>query len=136
MLDPIQDSVTSSESSLWTWFGVVQAETRSADESMRCLSAISDRRQNARIASKHSLVGKSSVFSCSLCKRSDNSAHSNRNFSRLCSASVDAAAACGFSRLRCSIHSRAAASLVVGIPRVTMRWMLLLEVFNFLLSSR
>ncbi len=65
MLDPIQDSVTSSESSLWTWFGVVQAATRSADASMRCLNEISDKRQNVRIAARHSVVGSNSLFSCS-----------------------------------------------------------------------
>ena len=131
----IHDSDVSSESSLWTSFGVWQAATRSADASMRCFNEISDKRQNARIASRHSLVGSSSVSSCSRCKRSDSSAHSSRIFSFRCSASVCVACACGFSLDRCSTHCRASASEVVGIPRVAMRWMLLLLVFNFLLSS-
>ena len=135
MLDVIQDSLMSSANSRWTACGVVQAATRSADESMRCLSEISDKRQNVRIAARHSVVGSNSLSSCSRCKRSDKSAHSNRNFSRRCSASVDAATACGFSRDRCSIHERAACSESVGIPKDAMRWMFDLLVFNFLPSS-
>ena len=45
----IQLSVMSSESCQWTWFGFVQADTRSADESIFCLSEINaSRRQNVR----------------------------------------------------------------------------------------
>ena len=61
MLAVIQDSVMSSESCLWTWFGVEQADTRSACASIWVLSEIIDNRQNVLIASKHSLVGSNSV---------------------------------------------------------------------------
>ena len=66
MLDVIHDSDVSSASCLWTSCGVVQAATRSADESMRCLSEINASRQNERIAARHSVVGNNSLFSCSL----------------------------------------------------------------------
>ena len=132
----IHDSDVSSESSLWTTFGVWQAATRSADASMRCLSEISDRRQNVRIAARHSLLGSNSVFSCSRCKRSDKSAHSSRIFSRRCSASVDAATACGFSRDRASPHWCEACSESDGIPSALRRWMLDFEQFNFRESSK
>ena len=52
------------------------------------------------------------------------------------SALVDAAAACGFSRLRCSIQARAACSESVGIPSALRRWMLDFEQDNFRESSR
>ncbi len=134
--DVIQDSVVSSKSCVWTAFGVVQAATLSADASMRCLSEINDRWQKVRIAARHSLVGSNSVFSCSLWSRSDNKAHSSLIFSFRCSASVDAATACGFSRLRPSIHWRAACSLSAGIPRLASRWTLDFEQDNFRESSR
>jgi hypothetical protein len=60
--DAIQLSVMSSESCVWTAFGVVQAETRSAYASICCVSEINARRQNARIAARHSAVGKSLVL--------------------------------------------------------------------------
>ncbi len=134
--DAIQLSVMSSESCVWTSFGVVQAETRSAYASICCLSEINARRQNARTASKHSLVVSNSVLSCLRCKRSDKRAHSNRIFSFRCSANVCAAAACGLSLDRASIHWRASVSLVVGIPSALRRWTLDFEQFNFRESSR